>query len=67
MAISFGNISLERILHSTKHFVIIRDNYPVSEGHLLIISTIPCKDFFELPLEYQQALPMQIVKVKEMI
>ncbi len=44
----FLNIQTNRIIFSTEHFFVIRDGFPVSPGHSLIISKTLRKDFFEL-------------------
>ena len=54
------------LLHSN-HFFIIPDKYPVSDGHLLIISKEQRCDFFELTDEEQKELPNMILKAKELI
>ena len=44
----FKNIDQNRILYKNEFFFIIKDGYPVSPGHLLIISNEVKKDYFEL-------------------
>ena len=44
----FTEIPKDRILFKTEFFFIIKDAFPVSPGHLLIISNELKKDFFEL-------------------
>lgn len=43
-----------------EHFFVIRDKYPVSEGHLLIISKIPRTDFFSLTEAERDELPLMM-------
>ena len=43
------------MLFRGEHFFIIRDGYPVSPGHLLIISNQLKKDYFELSDEEKEA------------
>ena len=38
MSNPFKNLPEDKKIHVGKHFFIIEDNYPVSPGHLLIIS-----------------------------
>lgn len=48
----FENIPEERIIWKGAHFFVVEDLYPVSPGHMLIISNEPKKDFFDLtPVE----------------
>jgi diadenosine tetraphosphate (Ap4A) HIT family hydrolase len=44
----FSTISEDRIIFSNDYFFIIKDAYPVSPGHLLIISKHVRNDFFDL-------------------
>lgn len=63
----FTEIPAERILYKTEHFFIIEDKYPVSPGHLLIISKQLRKDYFELTSEEKQELPFLIDRAKALI
>ena len=63
----FKNLSSGRILHSTPHFHIIKDAYPVSEGHLLIISKEVRKDYFELNEAEREDLSTAILQAKSII
>ncbi|MEX2409892.1 MAG: HIT family protein, partial [Candidatus Paceibacterota bacterium] len=54
-------------LYQSKHFFIVPDKYPVSEGHLLIISKQNRLDFFELTEEEKKELPEQITVAKTLI
>jgi diadenosine tetraphosphate (Ap4A) HIT family hydrolase len=44
----FTNIETDKILFKNDWFFIIRDGFPVSNGHLLIISNKVKKDYFDL-------------------
>ncbi|MBE9223438.1 HIT domain-containing protein [Cyanobacterium stanieri LEGE 03274] len=44
---------LELITESTLSYA-IKDGYPLSQGHSLIIPKIHCSSYFDLPLEYQK-------------
>ena len=44
----FSNIEKNRIIHQGKYFFLIKDGYPVSPGHILIISNKEKLDYFEL-------------------
>lgn len=63
----FFNISEDRIIHRGTHFFLIRDIYPVSPGHTLIITNVLKKDYFELSEEELSELPLMIQKAKELI
>ena len=63
----FSNIPKSDWLHQSRHFFIISDKYPVSDGHLLIISREHRRDFFELTEEEQKELPDLITKAKRII
>ena len=63
----FQRIPESEYLYSDKHFFIIPDKYPVSKGHLLIVSQRNCIDFFDLTQEEQSALPEVITQAKHLI
>ncbi|SDL36153.1 Diadenosine tetraphosphate (Ap4A) hydrolase [Salinimicrobium catena] len=63
----FAEISDDRIIHKGKSFFIIKDKYPVSPGHLLIISNEQKRDYFELNQAELQELTNLIIIGKELI
>lgn len=63
----FLEIPSSRIIYRDKYFFIIKDNYPVSPGHLLIISNQLRKDYFELTDQEKNHLQVSIGKGKELI
>ncbi len=63
----FLEIAQDRRIYESERFVIIKDAYPVSPNHLLIISKSPKVDFFSLSLEEQMEFPRMIVKAKKII
>jgi diadenosine tetraphosphate (Ap4A) HIT family hydrolase len=63
----FLSIHEERIIYRGKHFFLIRDIYPVSPGHTLIITNELKRDYFELSEEELDELPEMIQKAKELI
>lgn len=63
----FLSIPKERYVLETEHFFVIRDGYPVSPGHSLIISKKLRRDYFELSHEELLELPQAIQLVKENI
>jgi len=63
----FTEILPEYYLHETEHFFIVRDKYPVSDFHLLIISKSNALDFFSLSTAEKQELPMMIDKCRSII
>ena len=63
----FSKIPISEWLYNSNHFFIVPDKYPVSDGHLLIISIEYRVDFFELSDEEQQELPRLFTKAKSII
>lgn len=63
----FSNIPEASWLHNSRHFFILPDKYPVSNGHLLIISKQQHRDFFELTGEEKKELPDLIKTAKSLI
>jgi diadenosine tetraphosphate (Ap4A) HIT family hydrolase len=49
----FTSIEASRVLFKNDHFFVVRDAFPVSPGHLLIISNEVRRDYFELTNEEQ--------------
>ncbi len=63
----FCNLDKERIISETEHFIIIKDNFPVSPGHTLIISKNHHDNFFSLSIDEISSLNSVIFKAKELI
>lgn len=63
----FTTIAEERKIYSGKYFFMIYDGYPVSPGHLLIISNAEKTDYFSLNNDEQNELCTLIGKAKEII
>lgn len=63
----FLNIPDNHILYRNEAFFIIKDRYPVSRGHLLIISNRWCQDYFMLIPEELILLPDAIAAAKTLI
>ena len=63
----FSSIPKTDWLHSSRHFFIVQDKYPVSSGHLLIISKEYRRDFFELTGEEKKELTQLITTAKSLI
>ena len=63
----FSNIEENRIIHQGKYFFLIKDGYPVSPGHILIISNKEKLDYFELDKNERNELTVLIDKAKEII
>ena len=63
----FSNIPIENILFEGKQLNIIKDAYPVSVGHCLIVTKKIKKTFFDLDIEEKQELLEMIEKAKEII
>lgn len=64
---SFLEISQERIIYKGNYFFIIKDAYPVTPGHLLIISNELKQDYFDLSLEERVDLLDAITIAKKII
>lgn len=63
----FITIPKENYVLETEHFFVIRDRYPVSIGHSLIISKVLRKDYFDLTDEEKQELVQVIDLTRENI
>lgn len=63
----FTAIDPARVIYRDEHFFIIEDAFPVSPGHLLIISNHVRADFFELTDEEKLQLPKAIENAKDII
>ena len=63
----FNEISKDRLVFEEELFFIIEDGFPVSPGHLLIISHEIKKDFFELSEQEKIKLTVLIEKAKSII
>ena len=61
------NIEPNRILYKGKQFFLIKDGFPVSPGHILIISNKEKIDYFELDSHERIELTELIAKAKEII
>jgi diadenosine tetraphosphate (Ap4A) HIT family hydrolase len=63
----FSDVEEKRIIYKNKLFFIIEDGFPVSPGHLLVISNNPKKDYFELDKYERDELNDLIIKAKQII
>ena len=63
----FNSTQAKDILFKNEYFFIIKDSFPVSPGHLLIISNLVKTNFFELTKEEQLNLNEVIIIAKELI
>jgi len=63
----FTNLEPDRIIYKNDYFFIINDAYPVSPGHLLIISNKVRKDYFALSNKEKIELIVSLEKAKEII
>ena len=64
---SFLEIPQDRIIYQNEHFFIIKDAFPVSPGHMLIVSNQVKVDYFELSKLERDNLSKIILKAKEFI
>ena len=63
----FTNLREKRTLCETEHFFVIEDGFPVSPGHLLVISKALKPDFFTLSDAERLELPSAILLAKAWI
>lgn len=63
----FTQIESGRILFKNGSFFIIKDAFPVSPGHLLIISNLVKKDYFDLSDTEKKELITTIEVAKEIV
>ena len=63
----FSNINEDKFIHRSHSFFMIYDSYPVSPGHILIISKEEKIDFFSLSSEEKAELSIQIDLAKAII
>ena len=63
----FSNIDDSKKLYASDHFFIIKDQYPVSPGHLLIISKELKNDYFSLNNSQKSELTKLIDVAKQLI
>jgi diadenosine tetraphosphate (Ap4A) HIT family hydrolase len=63
----FDEVPAGSRLYEDDHFFIIRDGYPVSPGHLLIVSKRAAVTFFDLNGRERAALPAAIAEAKRLI
>jgi diadenosine tetraphosphate (Ap4A) HIT family hydrolase len=63
----FLTLPENEILYRGLYFFIIRDRFPVSPGHTLIITNVLKRDYFELSTEELSELNEMILKAKDMI
>jgi diadenosine tetraphosphate (Ap4A) HIT family hydrolase len=63
----FNKIDSKNILYRNEYFFIIKDAYPVSEGHLLIISNSVKTDYFDLTKEEKINITELITIAKKLI
>jgi diadenosine tetraphosphate (Ap4A) HIT family hydrolase len=64
---SFLEIPQDRIIYRNEYFFIIKDAFPVSPGHMLIISNDVKVDYFELSKLERDSLSEIILKAKDLI
>jgi len=60
----FCNIEPDRVLHEDKHCFTVRDGFPVSRGHTLIITKRHIGSFFNTSVEEKTALLKAVESAK---
>ena len=63
----FTEIAESRILYRGANFFIVKDIYPVSDGHMLIISNREVQDYFALSESERSELDDMILEAKKLI
>jgi diadenosine tetraphosphate (Ap4A) HIT family hydrolase len=63
----FSNIEDNQILYRGKYFFLAYDSFPVSPGHILIISNEEKPDYFSLNAEERNELNELIIVAKNLI
>ncbi|MFD1315255.1 HIT family protein [Namhaeicola litoreus] len=63
----FSNISADKVIYQGHNFFLIFDAYPVSPGHILIISNEEKPDYFDLNKEEKEELNSLILMAKDII
>ncbi len=63
----FTEIQIDRKIYQGEYFFIIKDEFPVSPGHLLIVSNELKKDYFSLSVDEKCHLNKTIEIAKEII
>lgn len=63
----FCTLPAERIIDSAHHGVVIRDGFPISAGHTLIIPTRHIGSFFELQADELTELMALLNKAKRVV
>ena len=63
----FSGIPREDWLLETENFFVIKDGFPVSPGHCLIISKQVYIDYFDLPSDLREEMANLILEVKALI
>lgn len=64
---NFFEIPSEQHIGQTEHFFLMYDGYPVSPGHILIISKEPRTDYFKLSADEKADLNNAILLAKRFI
>lgn len=62
---SFGQIESERIISTDDLFAVVRDKYPVSPGHTLIIARRPVQFFRDLSVAERMRLVELVIIVQD--
>ncbi len=62
----FTQIPEDRIIYKNESFFLIEDAFPVSPGHLLIISNNVRKDYFELS-EHEKKMLVSTIEIAKQI
>jgi len=64
---NFNELPRERWIYETENFFVVKDGYPVSPGHSLIISKALKETFFDLSDDEKKELVLLIETVKDLL
>ena len=64
---TFLEIETEKHILESKHFFVIKDEYPVSQGHCLIVTKRLRTDFFDLSNDERTELGEVIISTRNLI
>ena len=64
---AFCTLPIERVIDSNNYGIVIRDGFPISPGHTLIIPKRHISSFFELETDERQDLLNLLVAAKKIL
>lgn len=61
----FCNIDKSKIIFGNDSFIAVMDEFPVSKGHMLIISRRHIENIFDLTMNEAESLQLMLIEVKK--